>query len=476
MRKRHWVLAPIFGLAATTAFSAGSSTPPELTVGAGLEIIANITLDEPAPPDGLQITLTSSDPERLKFSRAPEAAGTPELVLKVRGGYRGSPDFYVQGFGSRGKVTYAVTGPGLISATGTIMVAHSAVVFARSGVGLQNLLTTTGAAATEMTIYTALLDDGMNYLHPQPVAGGCSVIAKLASSDPKVGTLAPESVTIAGGSASATVEFRPLSAGQTALLIEGPETFSSPAEFGRTVVNVIIPGIGITDDVSVGHDLQLHGTVSLGEPAPAHGAVVTLASGDPAKLLISHSADAPGKDFISVAIPPGGVNASFYLQALSDSGSVTYTATAPGFRSRAAIVTLTPSGVVLGGPQGPPDEADFFSKEVADGPHGFVARIGANPPDPVAVYTVQLDPRTLRGADITVQAVRPGASLTVSMKNSNPSVGGPEQTDFTITAGHSSAITYFVPVSVGNTVISVTTPAGHITAGNSTALTVIVKK
>lgn len=476
MAKSQRILATIFGFTATLLFGAGSSTPPELTVGAGLEVIANITLDEPAPLDGLEITLMSSDPAHLKFSRTPEGAGQAELTLKVRGGYRGSPDFYAQGFGEPGKVTYAVAGAGLTSASGTVTIANSAIVLARSGMGLQSLLTTTGAAPTELTVYTSLLDDAMHYLQPQPVAGGQSITAKLASSDPKVGILTPETVTIPGGSASATVKFRPLSTGQAYISIEGPQYFCKPAEFGRTTVTVIMPGISITDDVSIGHDLQLNGALSLGDAAGADGVLVTLASGDASKLLISSSAGAPGRESISVGIQPGGTSASFYLQALSDSGSVTYTATAPNFRSRTATVTLTPSGVVLGGPQGPPDEADFFSKEVAAGPHGFTTTIGADPPDPVAVYSVQLDSLTHRGADITVQAVRPGAALSVLLKNSNPSAGTLKQTDFTITGGHSAVITHFVPAGVGTTVISVTTPAGHIQAANSTALTVIVKK
>jgi hypothetical protein len=39
---------------------------------------------------------------------------------------------------------------------------------------------------------------------------------------------------------------------------------------------------------------------------------------------------------------------TYYLQALSDSGTVAYTASAPGYAPRTGTITLTPSGVVLG--------------------------------------------------------------------------------------------------------------------------------
>ena len=475
MRKSWFFFCAISAMVSPGVFAAHSVTPADVTVGNGLEVIANITLDEFAPPGGLQITLTSNEPGRLLFSRTPEAAGAPRLTLTVREGFRGSPDFYIQGFGNPGKVTYTVTAPGLQQAMGTVSLAPSGVVFARSGMGLQNLLTTTGAPQTDLIVYSALLDEGMNYVHPQPVAGGRSVTAQVVSSNPNVGGVTPASVTIEAGSASAAVEFRPVGAGETTISVAGPQNFSSPAQFGRTTVMVMIPGIAVTDDVSIGQDLEMQATVSLGEHAPPDGVVVTVTSGDPKRLLLSKSADSVGGECVTVAIPAGGVNAAFYLQSLASSGSVTYTASAPGFRPRTGTVTLTPSGVVIGGPQGPPDEAELINKEIAEGPHGFVTRVSAAPVDIISVYTVQLDPITHRGADLTVQPVRAGASFSVALRNTNPAAGAPKETEFTIGPGKSSAVTHFIPAGAGSTEVSVTTPAGHIQASNSTTLSISVK-
>ena len=113
MRKSWFFFCAISAMVSPGVFAAHSVTPADVTVGNGLEVIANITLDEFAPPGGLQITLTSNEPGRLLFSRTPEAAGAPRLTLTVREGFRGSPDFYIQGFANSGKVTYTVTAPGL---------------------------------------------------------------------------------------------------------------------------------------------------------------------------------------------------------------------------------------------------------------------------------------------------------------------------------------------------------------------------
>ena len=170
--------------------------------------------------------------------------------------------------------------------------------------------------------------------------------------------------------------------------------------------------MAVTDEISIGYNLQTGGSQHLGEPAPAGGVVVTLTSNDPAKLLLSRTPDQVGSDCITIAIPAGGVGgASYFIQALAGSGEVTYTATAPGFRTRTGTVTLTPSGLVMGGPQGPPDEAELINKEIAEGPHGFVTNLAERAGTIVTVYTVQLDPKTHRGADLTVQPVRAGVTI-----------------------------------------------------------------
>ena len=71
MRYLQWMF-PALLLVGPCVFGAAGIAPAHVTVGESLEIIANITLDEAAPSGGLEVTLTSSDASRLRFSKTPE--------------------------------------------------------------------------------------------------------------------------------------------------------------------------------------------------------------------------------------------------------------------------------------------------------------------------------------------------------------------------------------------------------------------
>src|SRR4051794_40914633 len=110
MANLHYtLLLTLAVLAGPRPSTASGIAPPNTTVGANLQVIANLALDEPAPEGGLEVTLTSSDPARLKFSVAPEDAGSATLKLKLKAGYTHSPDYYIQGFAASGTVTYTAS-------------------------------------------------------------------------------------------------------------------------------------------------------------------------------------------------------------------------------------------------------------------------------------------------------------------------------------------------------------------------------
>jgi hypothetical protein len=123
---------------------------------------------------------------------------------------------------------------------------------------------------------------------------------------------------------------------------------------------------------------------------------------------------------------------------------------------------------------GAPDEAELFRKEAAEEPHGFVARLSQRMM-PMTVYTAQLHPLHHRAADITVQPLRAGLSLEVTLKSSNPAVGT-IGSPVTIRAGSEKGQTLFTALSPGSTVISVATPDGFTTSGNATSMIVIVQR
>jgi len=237
-------------------------------------------------------------------------------------------------------------------------------------------------------------------------------------------------------------------------------------------VTVSAPRLTVTEQVLVGANLEIAGAVLLGAEAPESGLVVTLTSSDPSRLLLSTSATVPGSKTITITLPAGATNGAFYLQALADSGTVTYTADGPGYGSHTGTIGLAPSGVLLAG-QGPPDESEILQPENPLRAHKLAASVSGGG-TPIRVYTAYLDPKTHRGADITVQRLRAGVSLTVALQNSNPAVGTAPDT-VTIEGGSDQVVTQFTPLAVGSTDLSAATPTGFTTSSNSTTLTVVVK-
>jgi len=208
------------------------------------------------------------------------------------------------------------------------------------------------------------------------------------------------------------------------------------------------------DGTPIGKDLEAACTVTIGQAAPAGGVPVTLSSNNP-NLLLSSTATGAGSSSIVVTIPAGSTTATYFAQALAASGTVTHTASSPGFNSRTATNSLAPSGVVISGPNG--QGIPFFSASVSGGP---------------VPVTVSFDVLNANGSDSGLsEALRGGiSSVQVSLNSSNPSVGT-ITSPVTISSGSASATAQFTPLSPGSTTISVaSTPAGFTTATNHTSL------
>ena len=93
----------------------------------------------------------------------------------------------------------------------------------------------------------------------------------------------------------------------------------------------------------------------------------------------------------------------------------------------------------------------------------------------LVVWTAQLDPKTHRSADITVQPLRAGLTLTVPLTSSNPLVGK-TVSSVTITGGLDHSTIDFTAMTEGSTEISVTTPAGFTRSANSTSVVGMIRK
>jgi hypothetical protein len=453
--------------------SESALVPPNVTVGSKLEASAKIRLDEPAPDEGLAITLRSADPNLLRISTTAEKLGTASVVIRARPGNSESQEFWLQALANSGMVTYTADAPGRGSGTGTVTLAPSGILIT-GPYRVPKFPTTTGAVPPKIRLIAARLDSSLKFAQEQLVPGGLTV--EVTNSNASAGRLADSPILIGAGAGSAATQFDPAGEGDVTFAIKVPPGFSAPAEFATVTASVRKPGIVVSEDLSIGQNLEVGGALALGELAPVGGLTVTLTSSDPSRLLLSTSKTEPGSKSVQIRIPAEGINALYFLQALGSSGEVEYTATAPGFRSRTGVVKLTPSGITLTPYfQGPPDEAQVLKKQTSDGSHGFTMKESEKTPMKLIAWTAQLDAQTHRSADITVQPLRAGMQLTVPLTNSNPAVGT-IASQVTITGGSDNGSVDFTPLSAGTTEISVVTPKDFTVSANSTKVIGTVSK
>lgn len=462
-------------LTGLSALPGASLIPANVTVGQNLQAIAGIALSEAAPREGVAVTVKSGDPTRFLLSKSEERAGSAEIVLQIPGGGTKSQEFYVQGLASDGVAMYTATAPGYGSQAANVALAPSAILIAGPSRLVTSIATTPRRWASKIMVYSARLDRSGKFMEVQPVRGGFSAKVEVESSSPQCGAVTPASFTIASGMASEAGQFAPAALGETVLSVKPSAGFQKATEFHALKVTVAPPGMAVTEQMSLGHNLQATGNVLLGEPAPAGGLQVTLTSGDTGRLLLSVAGRETGSKSIAIDVPAGSMNAKFYLQGIADSGTVSYAAAAAGYRDATGTIRLTPSGVLIAGPTGPPDEAEVLRPNAPRGPSGLFSSLVARRPTPISIYTAHLDPVTHRCADITVQPLRGGMTLKVALKNSNPAIGTVAEW-VTIVGGTEQGGTEFNPLSLGTTEISLLTPEGYTTPTNATSLTAVVKQ
>jgi F0F1-type ATP synthase membrane subunit c/vacuolar-type H+-ATPase subunit K len=449
------------------------STTPSLvasnaTIGRNLELGSSIAFHPAAPAGGVSVTITSNNPSQLLLSASPNGPGSASIVLKVRESLTLSPEFYIYALASSGSATYTATAPGFSPGSGTVTMAPSGFMMtAKSRTGASMLMTTTKAKSTTVTIGSVMLDSSLNYVGQQSVAGGRKVEVKLNSSNPGVGRITESPVTIEAGYNTATTQFQPVAPGTTTLALVMPDGFTTPIQGTTMNATVRMPGIGLADEPTVGENLESAVSFSLGEVAPEGGLEVTLVSSDPSKILLSKSATEVGSGTLKLIVPAGGSNGSLYLQALAKSGTVSYTVSAPGYTSRTGVAHLAASGVVVAGMS--------FPETGGPADPGFLTSLSSGSDMPLYICTAFLDPVSNRAADVRVQPVRAGYSVTAQLTSSDPKIGTVAPS-VTLPGGQAIVITPFKALSVGTAVVSIDIPAGFNKPANATFITAKVGK
>jgi hypothetical protein len=464
-----WLMTPLVGMGAPAFL------PEPIEVGRNLQMHTSVRLSERAPETGLPVTIRSDDPKRLRLALNPETEGQESITLKVGAGMVLTPEFWVQAAGDPGPVTYTVSAPGYSSAKGTVTVTPSALLVL-GPFRAPSFSTTPRSPGVRITIVSARLNEALEVMEEQYMAKTTEL--KLRNSDPGAGTLRHATLRIPGGSSQAETEFKPSALGKATLTVEPLPGFSVPTKFSSVTAWVERPGLAITQDLILAKDMEEEGLVYLGEPAPPEGLEVKLSSSDPQKMVLSASEDKLGSGVLILKVPSGQVTARYYLQGLGDSGKITYKAEAPGFRSALAAVTLAKPGVIVAfAPYGPPDEAAVLRKSDLHDTRRFYASLGEARSKPVrlALFTGFIHPVSGRMADITLQRLRAGVSITVELTSSNPAVAK-VASPVTIPSGKVTMETTLTPLAVGEAIISISQPPGFGKPENATWVPVTVRE
>jgi hypothetical protein len=447
--------APFIGLNPTSVSFGNqpanvTSSPTAVTISNSSLANANLVISN------LQITGTNA----VEFAFT---AGAPPITVAPNGS-------------TTVNVTFTPASPGLRSATlvitdnDTINLGGSPHMVALSGIGIapsitipasvtfSSQLVNTPSPATNVTVTNSGTANVVIY---GVVFTGTNA-SEFSYSGVQPLTISP------GNSSPLAITFTPAGSGPRSAILNIYDNLNGGTQQSPHTDTVALTGTGLVlgtllmPPLSVGTNLEVLATVGLNALASSN-LPVTITSPDASKVLLSTSATQTGTATVVVNIPQGSPFAypGVYVQSLDvPSGApdtVQLTATAPGYPAITCLVTLTPSALVVAGPQG---IGQNFSTTVT----GSV---------PLTVTAYGLDTNShIYGSQ---QPVAGGLSLSVSVTSSDTTVGTILNSPVVL-AGGSSAVSglSFQPATSGSTQLTVVQPPGFSTPASGGQLTALV--
>jgi hypothetical protein len=208
----------------------------------------------------------------------------------------------------------------------------------------------------------------------------------------------------------------------------------------RIAVNEYTVGAGLQRFASMSFNGGNHG-----------GMTVRLTSADASKLLVATSSGQPGGATADIAVPAGATSITFAVQGLENvTGGVAVSATAPGFESGSATMTVVQPAFDITG------LSTSTTAAAVDDP--FNVRVGL--PNNLNTYLNEL------------QSVRPGSpGLTVTLTSSNAAAG-----QLVTSQGPGSTVTIVISPNASSSASSVATGGvafDPVTAGSTTVSSAI---
>ena len=196
----------------------------------------------------------------------------------------------------------------------------------------------------------------------------------------------------------------------------------------------------IAPNLTIGNNLQTSLLITLAQPAPLGGVLLTITSSNPSLALVGNP-NAAGKPSISAIITEGTTTVSTTVQGLAASGTVDVILSAPGYNPGASTITLVPSGFVIAGPNG------------TGAP--FSTSVGAT-----TALTVRSGSLNASGVMTAFQQVRGAFSADVPISSNVPSVGNVTAATVTLANGSDTGTVNFIAGNTGTTDIVISAPAG----------------
>ena len=311
------------------------------TIGTGLETNVNASLSGPvgAPT---AFTFHSNDPTKLLFSSGPTTVGTQDLTVTISTGQDHTQDVFAQAIGAAGtNASYQLSASGFSPASGTVSIVSSGLLIqSPGGFGAVSFSEPLAAGAATITVFTGSAPGGV-FSAAQLVIGGRSVSVNVATNAPSVGGISSSPITISGGSGSASTLFQPAGPGSAGITASAPGFGSGTVTATITAANLVIDS-----GILIGQNLEQPANVNIPAPAGSGGASVTIQSNSPSLLLAVNATD-PGAPQITVPIAQNSRVGTFFIYALANSGSGTYTATFPGVSPVTGTAQFTNSGFVI---------------------------------------------------------------------------------------------------------------------------------
>ena len=351
------------------------SVPSSLTVPLGGTLTLPVSISGPAPAGGLPVSLVSSNPAAVEL-----VSGTITIPA--------------------GAVAANATILGKAPGTATVVASSPNFASASAQATTQGNLNITASSiqirpAFPNTVTVELQSAGSPVAAPSP-----GVPVSFVAAVPNCAAIA--AVTIPTGLTSATAA---VTYGGSATLPCITTVTANATGLTSDNISVTVnpnPGISLLSvPALVGAGLMAGGGTARLAESNHGGVTVRITSSNPERLLVSRTPTTEVGAFVDVPVANGGTDASYWVHGVEEArGTVTLTATAPGFTQTQATTTVAETGLQL---QNVPGSTTTLSPDDA--------------------FSVSIGVLNASGAVAQFQALRTGAApLSVTISHTNPAV------------------------------------------------------